>query len=205
MPAIRTSRKYQNFRDDQLLEFLGGVIIGFTGNPNLPTPPFNVAAMTAVKNDFEAAIVNSKQGGKADRALKNIKRQNVVDKLNSNASYVDTMIGGQLDAILASGYQAVSTNRTPTILNAPQVRKVKAPQSGQLKVLVKGDPNARSYIGRIRAVGGTDFGPAISFAGSRKILFDGLVSGTKYIIQLCAVGGSTGQSDWAETGPNMAL
>jgi hypothetical protein len=69
---------------------------------------------------------------------------------------------------------------------------------------VTGDPNRRSFLGRIKAVNGSEFGPSISFASSRDILFDGLTSGMKYIIQLCGIGGTTGQSDWAETGPNMA-
>ena len=30
-------------------------------------------------------------------------------------------------------------------------------------------------------------------------------AGVSYIIQLCAIGGSNGQSDWTETGPNMSL
>ena len=69
---------------------------------------------------------------------------------------------------------------------------------------MKADPNTKSFVGRIKPVGG-EFGPTITFQNSKKILFAGLTAGVSYIIQLCAIGGSNGQSDWTETGPNMSL
>jgi hypothetical protein len=39
---------------------------------------------------------------------------------------------------------------------------------------------------------------AIFAARSRKILFDNLLGGVTYVIQLMGIGGSTGQSDWSE-------
>jgi hypothetical protein len=37
-----------------------------------------------------------------------------------------------------------------------------------------------------------------SFASCAKILFDGLTAGVKYTLQLAAIGGSNGQSDWSD-------
>ena len=44
-----------------------------------------------------------------------------------------------------------------------------------------------------------------NFASSRAILFDGLKAGVTYVMQLCAIGGSTGQGDWNEPASKMAL
>ena len=45
---------------------------------------------------------------------------------------------------------------------------------------------------------GGEFGPVITFENTREIVFKGLAAGTTYIMQLCGLGGSTGQSDWSE-------
>jgi hypothetical protein len=69
---------------------------------------------------------------------------------------------------------------------------------------VKADPTAKSFQGRIRQASGSEFGPSISFKNSRSILFKGLIAGVTYVMELCAIGGSTGQSDWSEPVSKMA-
>ncbi|MDQ6625596.1 MAG: hypothetical protein M3Y69_05570, partial [Verrucomicrobiota bacterium] len=91
------------------------------------------------------------------------------------------------------------------ILNAPDVMAVDSPQTGALKVRIKPDYNSKSYVGRIKTAAGSEFGPSISFASSRKIVFNGLTAGVTYVMQLCAIGGSTGQSDWTEPFTKMSM
>jgi len=116
--------------------------------------------------------------------------------LNKNASYVDINCQDDLTILLSSGYEAVSTNRAQRMLDAPQILAVETPQSGKLQARIRADRNARSFVGRIKQANGSEYGPTISFASSRKIVFDGLTAGLTYVFQLCAIGGSTGQSDW---------
>ena len=73
-----------------------------------------------------------------------------------------------------------------------------------MKVRVKAQPHVRAYEGRIMAAGG-GFGPSISFASSKAILFKGLTAGVNYTLQLCAIGGSTGKSDWSDPVSKMAV
>lgn len=49
--------------------------------------------------------------------------------------------------------------------------------SHQLRPRVKTQANVRSYFGRMREANGSEFGRSISFASSRKIVFDGLIAG----------------------------
>jgi hypothetical protein len=72
-------------------------------------------------------------------------------------------------------------------------------------VRISPDSNSKSFLGRIKPVDASEFGPSISFASSRKIVFDGLTAGVTYVMQLCAVGGSTGKSDWTEPFTKIAL
>jgi len=89
------------------------------------------------------------------------------------------------------------------MLNPPQIVSVSSPQSGQLKARIEADPNSKSFVGRIKATG-SEFGPSVSFKNSRSILFTGVTAGVTYILQLMAIGGSTGQSDWSEPATKMA-
>jgi hypothetical protein len=38
----------------------------------------------------------------------------------------------------------------------------------------------------------------------REILFKGLTAGVTYVLELCVIGGSTGQSDWSDSVSKMA-
>ena len=118
--------------------------------------------------------------------------------LNKEASYVDINCSGSLVALRSSGFQEVSTNRARQVLDAPViVAASNGPQSGQIQVRLKGDSHRRALQGRLKPMGG-EFGPVITFENTREIVFKGLVAGTTYIMQLCGLGGSTGQSDWSE-------
>ena len=90
------------------------------------------------------------------------------------------------------------------MLNPPQILAVENGQSGELKARVRADANSKSFQGRIKTATGGDFGPVISFKNSRSILFKGLTAGITYLFELCAIGGSTGQSDWSEPATKMA-
>jgi hypothetical protein len=129
----------------------------------------------------------------------------VIAALKKDASYVDITANGDLASLLLSGYQSVSTNRAQSALGAPQVLAVDQPGTGKLKVRVAADANVKSYLGRIKKATDGDFGPTLSFQSSAKILFDGLTANVTYVMELCAVGGSTGKSDWCEPVSKMAM
>jgi hypothetical protein len=141
----------------------------------------------------------------ANLADPDIIAQEIAQDLDKNASYVDINCNGELAILLSSGYEAVSTNRAQTTLAAPIILRVQNAGSGVLKVRVQADSNVKSFMGRIKQASGSEFGPNISFKNSKSILFSGLTAGVNYVLQLCAVGGSSGQSDWTTSGPNMAM
>ena len=60
-------------------------------------------------------------------------------------------------------------------------------------------------VERIKSASGGEFGPVITFKNSRNILFKGLTAGTTYVMQLCGLGGSTGQSDWGAPVKKIAV
>jgi hypothetical protein len=204
MPNIRTNRKFATLPDTDLSRFAGKVIDGLTKNTQFPTPPVAVEDLTSAKTAFDQAVVKAVKGGSLATAKKNAARAALVDALTKDASYVDINCDEDLSLLLSSGYEPVSTNRAQRMLNAPQIIAVEPVQSGQLRARIKADPHSKSFVGRIKEAGGTEFGPSISFKNSRSILFKGLTAGVTYVLELMAVGGSTGQSDWSEPATKMA-
>ena len=206
MSTVRSNRKFAALSDGKLSEFSGGVITGLAGNKTaFPDPPVSTADLTTLKTTFDDAVVKASGGGRMNTAAKQAARLALITALNKDASYVDIACNGDLTVLLSSGFKEVNPNRAQSILPAPQIITVEPVQTGELKVRVKADTNARSYVGRIKQSSGSEFGPSISFASSRKILFKGLTAGATYVMQLCAVGGSTGQSDWSEPVTKMSM
>ena len=205
MPSLRTSRTFTKLSDTELSKFLGATIAGFSGNTDLSAPVVPVTELTTLKTQFDQAIVKAAQGGTVNTATKNLARAGVITALEKNASYVDINCDDDLAILLSSGYHNVSTSRAQTVLAPPQVLAVEHAQTGELKVRIKADGNAKTFVGRIKQANGSEFGPSISFKNSRSILFKGLTAGATYVMELCAIGGSTGQSDWSDPVSKMAL
>jgi hypothetical protein len=204
MPQVRTSRSYGRLPDLGVSVFSGGVIVGLTGNEDLADPPVKPTALATMKKTFDDAIIASSEGGVLATAQKDAARAALISALNKDASYVDINCDEDLTILLSAGYEAVSRNRARIVLNAPEVTHAEYAQAGEIKLRVKGDPNRKAVLGRCKTMDG-DWGPVVTFKNSRSILFNGLKAGTTYVMQLCGLGGSTGQSDWSEPVSKMAL
>lgn len=204
MPKIRTNRLYTKMSDTNLLKFGTKTAEMLTGNIDLGKPPVSPADLTVKLTTFKDAITAADGGGKFLTAEKDAAREIVLTALDKNASYVDMDCNNDLTILLSSGYQPVSSNRARTVLTAPEVVAAGYGQTGEIKLRLKGDPNRRAIQGRVKPVGG-EFGPIITFPTAREIFFRGLVAGTTYVMQVCGLGGSTGQSDWSAPVTKVAV
>ena len=197
---IRVSLGFVEFSDGNLSPFAGGVIDELTEHAGSFTAlPVSVAGLTTLKSAFDQAMIDMVDAGPSATAAKNAARAALIDGLRKDALYVEIEANNDLALLLSSGYQAASTNRARSPLQQVEVTSVYPAQSGELKVQVKTQRNVKAYEGRIKAAG-SEFGPSISFASSRAILFKGLTAGVNYTLQLCAIGGTTGRSDWSLNG-----
>ena len=111
--------------------------------------------------------------------------------------------------LLASGFQAVSTNRASTPLAAPTITDILNGNSGQLLLRVGAIANSHAYEVRHAAIapGGVP-GPWQNgglFGNSRSMPVNGLTPGTNYTFQVRAIGGSTGYSDWSDPVSHMSM
>ena len=206
---LRVLLGFTNAPDHQLEETAGAVIDGLTGNAAYPSPPVPPGDLQDALTAFIAAMAAQSQGGPTATANKNNKRDAVVTLLRPLAGYVQENCNNNLAQLLSSGFEAVSTNRARSPLAVPRIVSLDNGNTGQLLAKVTPSANAKCYEVRYAAIGaGGAPGPWQSgglFTNSRAMPLNGLTPGTSYSVQVRAVGGSTGYSDWSDPVSHMSL
>jgi len=196
--------------DNPLKAFADTIHLGLTGNPAFPNPPVSLADLQTAITDFSDALVAQEQGGTLATAVKKAKRAALVALLRKLAGYVEDNCNGSLTALLSSGFTAVSTSRAQTPVAVPFILRLLNGHTGQLLVKLR-EPIAHAKCYELRyAALGADGTPGPWQIGdlcsnSRALALNGLTPGTTYNVQIRAIGGSTGQSDWSPLTSHMSL
>ena len=100
----------------------------------------------------------------------------------------------------------MSQNRAQSALEQPTGLVIKNGTAGQL-IASLGQPvkNTSLYEGRISKDGGATWLQNVFTGDSQHIIFEGLAAATTYTIQVRALGGLAGQSDWSHPVSHMAM
>jgi hypothetical protein len=202
---IRVSLSFARLPDQELDNFAQSIKDQMTGNTAFPTPPVTMANLQTAKDDFTQKIADAAVGGPPATAAKNNSRQALLGLLRQLASYVQIASNNDTAALLSSGFQAMSTNRAQAPLDQPTNLVIKNGTTGQLVASVSPVRNTSMYEGRIKGPTGDWTVPTIFTGDSQHIVFEGLTPGTIYTIQVRALGGLTGQSDWSDPSSHMAM
>ncbi len=203
MPKYRVSLTFVTLADGDLAPFAGGVIAGLTGNVNFPDPFVSPGDMTAALGKYAAALVAAEKGGVDKTLLKNDAKQELLDVLQMNASYVQGNAATDLTVLVSSGYQAASKNRVQTPLAKPVIERVENPQTTVLGVRVPPVSNARLLEVRMKQ-GEGPLQIVGMFTSGRSIRVPGVTPGLYYTLEVRALGGSTGSSEWSDAVTHMA-
>lgn len=194
---LKVSLAYNSYPDAALDELTTAIIAAITGNPAFPAPTVPLATVTALQTTFRTDLAAAANGGTQLTAKKNQSRQLLLDALDSNALYVQSIARYDLAVLLSSGYQATSTNRAQAQLPAPAILALENELSTQL--VVRLSPVANAYCYEVQTSTGTGAWQAAGvFTQARKIILPNLTTGTIYNVQARAIGGSTGYSDWSD-------
>jgi hypothetical protein len=208
-PQLRVSLAFADGTDFAVEKLAGILLTTLYGNPNFPSPPFANTVLETARNEFLDAIDAQENGGKAATAEKNNKREALIVLLRQLAAYVQTASANDMAKLLSSGFNAVNMNRAQSPLDTPLIVEIMNGISGQLIVKVKPVKNAKSYEVRVAIVApGGATGPfqiAGVFTDSRQMIVEGLTPGTSYMVQVSAIGGSTGQSGWSDPVIHMCM
>ena len=201
----RVALGFTSLPDSDDDEFCANVVLKMTGNAAFPASPVTMTALGALRLTFHDAIAAAMQGGVQLTSAKNDARQAMDDALRQVAAYVQSVAGKDLTALLSSGFPATSTNRSSLPLTTPNI--VAIDNSAPQKFLVRLTPvnNAAAYQVRYVATSGTNPQPVtVESTSSRSILVPDLTSGMIYSLQVRAIGGATGYSEWSNPMTCMA-
>lgn len=203
MPTYHVSLSFTELPDAALSDFAANVVAKLTGNDSFPNPVVPLVDITSDRNAFDAALLAAASGGAQATAEKNAAREKLLKLLRTEAYYVQSAMGNDLAALLSSGYESASINRTQAPLATPIVLKIANEQSTQLVLRLTRVPNARAYeVQKMNGTGG--WVPAGISTKARRIVIENLVPGSVYSVQARAVGGSTGYSPWSDPVSHMA-
>ncbi|HYX30307.1 MAG TPA: fibronectin type III domain-containing protein [Pyrinomonadaceae bacterium] len=204
---VKVSLAFARLTDAELDNFAHGVSTGMTGNTAFASPPVPMVNLNAAIVDFTAKVAAAQAGGPMDTAAKNTARQTLLGMLRQLATYVQMMCNNDDAVLLSSGFSAQGPRSASTALEQPQSLSIRNGGAGQLIASVDPVRNANMYEGRIKlSDGGGDGNWSSIYTGdSQHIIFDGLARGKDYTVQVRALGGSTGQSDWSDPSSHMAM
>jgi hypothetical protein len=203
MANYRVSLSFTGLSDSDLDEFAGNIVVSLTGNAAFPTPLIPLATLDTAQAAFHSALLAAAQGGTQLTATKNEARAALENLLRQEASYVQAIAGQNLSTLLSSGYEAASTNRAQSALDAPVIAGLDNGMTTQLILRLQPVANARSY--EVQTKNGGGWTPAGVFAQARGIVLPGLTPGQSYSVQARAIGGSTGYSDWSDPVSHMVM
>ena len=212
MGLLRVLIGFTHASDHVLEETAGQVLAGLygTATATFPTPPVSETALQAALTTFTNAVAAAAQGGSAARAAREVAGDTLIGLLRQDALYVLTVVqkiadpAASMAALLASGFDAVSTSRTQQPLATPSIGDIKNVGTGRLQITLQAVPHARRY--EVQSKSGTaDWASAGLFNSTRQMVVTGLTPGTNYTFQVRALGGSTGQSEWRNPVSHMGL
>jgi hypothetical protein len=179
-------------------------VVCMTGNLAFPDPTVKPADVGALQVTFHNALLASANGGTPLTALKNEAREPLENALRLNAAYVQGRPGLTLSTLLSSGFLANSTSHAQTELATPSITSIENGVSGQLIAHLSPVDNAHLYQVQVMTADGKVVA-TINSTQARSVQIPGLTPGTIYTVQACALGGTTGQSDWSDPVSHMCI
>jgi hypothetical protein len=201
---LRVSRDFMKAPANDLANTTDDVVDGLTGNPAFPTPPMLAADLTALNTALRAAITAADAGGPQQTAAKSKAYAAVTDALRKDANYVEIQSDNDLETLLSSGYDVVSTNRAQAPLDQPLIMEISNLGTTQLLVRLQTVLNAKSYQAQLSTTANGPWQEEGIYTQARRIVLMSLTPGTIYFVRVRAIGGSTGYSEWSVPATLMA-
>jgi len=169
--------------------------------PNLPVSPATLKTLTTTLADKQAATIT---GGRPAFAARDIAFDALAAALDTDADYVETVVKGNMEMLLGTGYLPVNTNRAASPLDDTAILGLY--NNGTTQVLLRLQPvvNAKVYQVQISADGGKTWLEAGLPTKAQRIVIPNLLPGTTYLVRARAIGGSTGASAWTAPGTIMS-
>ena len=191
--------------DAKLVTAINRTIDMMTGNAAFPTPLPTLAAVATAQAAYVQAV-NTLDRGQPAQIRCNDARAAVVLLVRDLALYVQQTSQGNLGVLVSSGFTAQKgRGQRVGVLAAPQnLRLSQGKLSGQLQARCQVVPAARAYQWRYATVAAPTVWTVSDPTTSSRLVVDGLVAGTAYLVQARAIG-AQGAGNWSGSATSMAM
>lgn len=204
MSTLHISLGFAELGNQPLDDFASNIILKMTGNAAYPTPPVTMVDLTTAQGNFHASVSSSNSGGPMETAERNALRAVLIGDLRQLANYVEGKCGGNEAVALSSGFEVVMSHSSPQQpLATPVILSITNQVTTQLAIKIRAVDHARAYEFQVTVGAGAPV-HAGTFPSTRNIALLNLIPGTIYAVQVRAVGGSTGFSNWSDPVSHMA-
>lgn len=144
---LRLTNGFERLSDSNLAVRASSIVAAITDNPNFPDPKPSLAVMQSTISEFRQAAAVALSGTNVDKALKNVKKEELINKLHSLAYYVLFIADGDEVVAQSSGFtiaKQASTLPDITVPTNPQLRD--GANTGELVLSFNRVIGAKSYM-----------------------------------------------------------
>jgi hypothetical protein len=190
MTILRITNGFNRMSDDYLLGRADNIHVSMMGNENFTTPTPTMAALATSIGDFRLAVSKAENGSELDVAVKNDKRNELIDLLHSLGNYVLFTVDGDRTKAISSGFRiAKEPSPMPPITKPENLQVAEGINAGELNIKFKRVIGARSYM--IQFAEETTSGAPVwqsQTCTTSKFTLKQLQSGKKYQVRIAVVG-----------------
>jgi hypothetical protein len=147
MSKIRITNDFEHLSDANLQVKASSIIDSLKDNPHFPDPKPDLAAVTEALEAFSNALTTAQAGNHADIAIKNQKREELLDKLRRLGEYVVFTAAGDTVKAASTNYSFARDYGGPVEISRPENLVVEdGDNSGDLRLRFNRVKGARSYV-----------------------------------------------------------
>lgn len=191
-----TKRK---FSDAELSRMAAHVVEKMQNNPHFPDPQPALSLIASTNASYRGALSKQGNGSKMDTVIKQNFRTEVEDLLRQLAGYVEQTSNGEADVVLSSGFDIHKKKASVGQLAKASGLSIKPGSNrGSLMVMCDVVDRARFYEFQYTAAPATPDSQWMKETSTkRKLLIEGLTSGTEYVFRVAGAGSDQGRC-WSD-------
>jgi hypothetical protein len=188
--TVKVTNGFNRLSDENLLGRAGQINIAMNDNGNFTTPTPTLAQLQTALTDFEIALAKAKTGSELEKAIKNDKREVLIDLLHALGNYVVFTANGDRTKAVSSGF-SIAKEKTPLppISKPENLQVTEGPNTGELNVKFNRVVGARVYmIQYAEETASTPLNWQNQSSTKSKFILKPLQSGKKYQVRIAALG-----------------
>lgn len=200
MTNLRITNGFDKLSESELETRARSILSAMTSNAAFPTPKPTLPEMLTAINDYTEALALAEEGSSNDKALKDLKKTELIDMLHQLGNYVLYQSAGNFYTAQSSKFNIAKTSRTPApdVTSATGQTLADGPNKGELDFRFKPVPGAKSYVYQWTVGDITENSVWQSQGGTvSRTRFSGLPSGQRVWCRVMAIG-RNGQMVYSE-------